>query len=599
MWPAIRVRGTAVAPPAAMAASDRDEPWWPLYAADRAALLLGRVRLATALVLCPVVGLTAYQMVADPESSATRIAFGVGFVVQLSFSLALTALPWARRRAVATALVFAVGLVGVAATSWRHLPQDAGSAPLNAVAVMMGLTFLFPWGTGPEVLLCTATLAGYWWAAAAAPGADGYALGLLAGLVPVMVTGARVLERARRSSFQRTWQSERLASLARELAAHVEEDALADRALRLGGDMLGAQWASAMLYLPEARAFRVVAICGQDVERDWVGMEFPETLAAKVLAHGRLVLPDDDPEAPATHLLLQDGVRHAVYCTMRHGAEIVGLLAFARRRPSPFSAGDLALMRAIADQTGVALRTARLLTDLRRANTLKAEFVSTMSHELRTPINVILGFADMARDPALPGSERADCLRRIETAGADLLELVESTLEIGRLETQGATVRTEPIALAAFWAELRAACARLPRRPAVALEWADAPPVVVESDPRKLTVVLRNLVGNALKFTERGHVRVEVRHAGGRLAFVVADTGIGIAPEDRQVVFEMFRQADGSDSRRFGGTGLGLYLVRRFSEELGGTVELESAPGVGSTFTVVVPAALCSDAQAA
>jgi signal transduction histidine kinase len=121
----------------------------------------------------------------------------------------------------------------------------------------------------------------------------------------------------------------------------------------------------------------------------------------------------------------------------------------------------------------------------------------------------------------------------------------------------------------------------------VHLEWSDAVPAVsLLTDPRKLTVVLRNLVGNALKFTESGYVRVEAHHDAEGLVLRVADTGIGIRPEDQQTIFEMFRQADGSDSRRYGGTGLGLYIVRRFVEQLGGSVTVDSAPGRGSVFSV-------------
>jgi signal transduction histidine kinase len=126
----------------------------------------------------------------------------------------------------------------------------------------------------------------------------------------------------------------------------------------------------------------------------------------------------------------------------------------------------------------------------------------------------------------------------------------------------------------------------------VRLEWsATAPAISMVTDPRKLATALRNLVSNALKFTEEGRVRAEVARAGDRVEFRVADTGIGIRPEDHAAVFEMFRQADGSDSRRYGGSGLGLYIVRRFVHQLGGTVGLDSAPGRGSVFTVTLPRA--------
>jgi signal transduction histidine kinase len=133
-------------------------------------------------------------------------------------------------------------------------------------------------------------------------------------------------------------------------------------------------------------------------------------------------------------------------------------------------------------------------------------------------------------------------------------------------------------------------CSTLPRAQNVRLEWDErVPRVSLLTDPRKLNVVIRNLVGNALKFTDDGWVRAELRVEGSEVLVRVADTGIGIRPEQLSGIFEMFRQADQSDSRRHGGTGLGLYIVRRFAEQLGGRVSVQSEPGRGSTFVVHLP----------
>jgi signal transduction histidine kinase len=215
-----------------------------------------------------------------------------------------------------------------------------------------------------------------------------------------------------------------------------------------------------------------------------------------------------------------------------------------------------------------------------------------MSHELRSPLNVILGFAEMARDPAISPAERERCLTRVEAAGRELLCLIESTLEVGKLEAGRDDVRIEPIVLRTFWPELGRSCEAFPHGPGVVLDWSgDVPDVTIATDPRKLTLIARNLVGNALKFTERGWVRADVRVRDDALLLRVADTGIGIRSDDQSTIFEMFRQADGSDSRRYGGTGLGLYIVRRFVEQLGGTIALDSTLGVGSTFVATVPVA--------
>jgi len=213
-----------------------------------------------------------------------------------------------------------------------------------------------------------------------------------------------------------------------------------------------------------------------------------------------------------------------------------------------------------------------------------------MSHELRTPLNVIVGYAQMARDGVGGLEGRDETLARIEAAGRDLLGLIEGTLDIGRMDAGRDAAQFERVELPAFWREVGSECARLLRRPAVAFEWVEpVPALAFTTDPRKLRIVLRNLVGNALKFTEAGRVRAEAFVEGEVLRLRVSDTGVGIRAEDHEIIFEMFRQADGSDSRRFGGTGLGLYIVRRFVQQLGGTVQLESAPGRGATFTLAFP----------
>jgi signal transduction histidine kinase len=237
---------------------------------------------------------------------------------------------------------------------------------------------------------------------------------------------------------------------------------------------------------------------------------------------------------------------------------------------------------------------------LRQANQLKREFVSTISHELRTPLAAILGYLEMARDERFGPAQRFAFLDDIDRAARQLLELIEATLDVGRLESGRDDPCLEGISLRAFWESLRSGCATIPRVDGVELRWGDGvPDLVLVTDRRKLAIVLRNLITNALKFTERGWVHVEAgtsdagtSDAGtsdAAVVFRVRDTGIGIRPEDHARIFEMYRQADGSDTRLYGGTGLGLHIVRRFLEQLGGRVTLESAPGQGSTFTVSVP----------
>jgi signal transduction histidine kinase len=165
--------------------------------------------------------------------------------------------------------------------------------------------------------------------------------------------------------------------------------------------------------------------------------------------------------------------------------------------------------------------------------------------------------------------------------------MIDHTLEVSRFQAGQLDLRLESIPLREFWPELQGRCSDLPRKPEVTLEWSrPVPNAVLRSDRRKLVVILRNLISNALKFTEQGSVRVGLKLTADALVFEVADTGIGFRPEDRDAIFEMFRQLDGSSTRRYGGVGLGLYIVRRFADQIGAVIEVESELSSGSVFRV-------------
>jgi len=428
--------------------------------------------------------------------------------------------------------------------------------------------------------------------------ADGRIVGVV--VFAVDITLQKLAERA---SAEETEIFAGLARVGQVLISSLDTPVLLERLCQVTAEVLGCDAADTLLWMPTEDVFVPVANYGNTpVERELARtVQVPRELMSPVLAAFRTEdVAEVDPAKVAGVLgaLSQPprGLGRQLCIALRRDRDVVGLqVARVRADDVVFTSKQRRLARGIAQIASVALANARLVEQLERVSRLKSEFVSTVSHELRTPLNVILGYAEMARDPGFDADERTALLGRIEDAGAQLLELIESTLEIGRLEAGREDIRIEPVALRAFWRALGDGCTTIPHRPEVRLEWgAEIPDVTLETDPRKLTVVLRNLVGNALKFTEQGWVRVEVAVAGDGIRFTVQDTGIGIRPEDQGTIFEMFRQADGSDSRRFGGTGLGLYIVRRFVQQLGGTVMLESAPGTGSRFTVALPLASTS-----
>ncbi len=234
---------------------------------------------------------------------------------------------------------------------------------------------------------------------------------------------------------------------------------------------------------------------------------------------------------------------------------------------------------------------------LRQVSDLKTRFLSHMSHEFRTPLNSILALSRLLSD-RVDGPLNGEQERQVEyirRSAQDLLEMVNDLLDLAKVEAGRLEVKTQSFRVPEMFKALRGSLKPLQVKPAVDLvfEAADDLPELMTDQP-KVAQVLRNFIANALKFTERGEVRVSAAHdpVRGFVAFSVQDTGIGIAPEFHALIFEEFAQVDGRLQRTAGGTGLGLSLSRRLAMLLGGEVTLRSTPGAGSTFCLAVPVRL-------
>ncbi len=224
----------------------------------------------------------------------------------------------------------------------------------------------------------------------------------------------------------------------------------------------------------------------------------------------------------------------------------------------------------------------------------KSEFLANMSHELRTPLNSSLILSRLLADnkPNTLNPEQVKYAEAIHASNNDLLLLINDILDLAKIEAGHVDLRPEPVALADTVERLRATFEPLAKQKALAFHIETLPgiPLHIVTDGQRLLQVLKNLLGNAIKFTERGEVRLVLRPAAGeRLRFEVQDSGVGIPKHQQQIIFEAFRQADGSTSRRFGGTGLGLSISRELAQRLGGEIRVDSEPGRGSTFTVELP----------
>jgi len=236
--------------------------------------------------------------------------------------------------------------------------------------------------------------------------------------------------------------------------------------------------------------------------------------------------------------------------------------------------------------------------ELTRANRYKSEFLANMSHELRTPLNSSLILAQILAGPdsaSLTNDEVRRYAQTIHASNQDLLTLINDILDLSKIEAGHVDIVVEPVSVASVLRPLRAAFEPVAADRGLALEVEVDPeaPATFATDATRLRQVLKNLLSNAFKFTERGGVTLRVRPAGPeRIAFEVRDTGIGIPPEQQAVIFEAFRQADGTTSRKYGGTGLGLSISRELARVLGGDIRVDSRPGEGSVFTLEVAAEL-------
>ncbi len=253
------------------------------------------------------------------------------------------------------------------------------------------------------------------------------------------------------------------------------------------------------------------------------------------------------------------------------------------------------LLEAQKDDVSRANRALEAQTrELEQASRYKSDFLANMSHELRTPLNSSLILATLLADNR-DGNLNAEQVKYAETivgAGQDLLALINDVLDLSKVEAGRLDVKPAPVRIADMLSNLRTTFAPLAAQKQLELHIQVAPgtPDTLHTDAQRAEQVLKNLVSNAIKFTERGHVTIDVsRPVAGRVAFAVRDTGIGVPADQQRTIFEPFRQADGTTHRQYGGTGLGLSISLELVRLLGGNLDLASEPGRGSTFTVTLP----------
>ena len=297
--------------------------------------------------------------------------------------------------------------------------------------------------------------------------------------------------------------------------------------------------------------------------------------------------------ADAGSALSETGIRSYVSVPLVARGQVLGALTLAAGDGLPRYRGeDVVRLEELGRRVALAVDNARLYAEAIHANAAKSEFLAVMSHELRTPLNAIIGYADLL-DAGVAGDlneAQREQLSRIRIGSKHLLRLIEEVLLFSRLEAGREEVLRERMDLVALALEASALVEPLAREKGLAfvVELATEP-VWVETDPGKVHQIVLNLLSNAVKFTDAGEVALTLHASGGEAVLQVRDTGIGIAPENLERIWDAFSQVEQAPTRRVGGTGLGLSVTRNLARLLGGDVTVVSRMGIGSTFTLRLP----------
>jgi signal transduction histidine kinase len=380
------------------------------------------------------------------------------------------------------------------------------------------------------------------------------------------------------------------------LASIHDPDELLEAMARRTAEAIGCDWGVVYLRDETSGVLRYAAGAGPlETLAAARRMEATEAVAVRALAESEddLVEVADvrtlDALAPCA---LEDAISSFLSVPLRLDGRLTGTLTLGYlERTGRFARRQVGLAKGLAHHACAALENARLVRSLREASQAKSDFVAAVSHDLRTPLHILIGYNDMLLEGEAGAltSPQAELVGRVRDCSVRFLDLIDGILEVARLDAGQS-------AAAATSLDLHALCDGIARevaplvRPEVVVSWtaADTP---IAGDAAKIRMILRNLVTNALKFTTAGRVDVRCDVApGSTLVLRVADTGPGIGPEERERIFEMFQQGDAGRRAGGSGLGLGLYLVRRLTAVLGGTVALVSGDPGNTVFEVTLPA---------
>jgi signal transduction histidine kinase/putative methionine-R-sulfoxide reductase with GAF domain len=384
------------------------------------------------------------------------------------------------------------------------------------------------------------------------------------------------------------------------------------KAVQLSGTDAGAIYR----YDEQWREFRLRATCGMDqalidaLTQRHIGFEDPNV--AEVFTHREPTQVADlreEPPSDLNNVVLRAGYRARMVTPLLRGDNIVGMLVVRRRTPGEFAKNTVDLIKTFAAQSALAIQNARLFHEigdksrqLEEASQHKSQFLANMSHELRTPLNAILGYTELMADGAYgePSEKMFGILKRLEANGKHLLGLINDVLDLSKIEAGQLVLELSDYCIQDIAQTVRSTLEPLAADKKLGFKVEVAPRLPSgHGDGRRLTQVLINLVGNAIKFTDTGEVAIKAEAHNGSFHISVRDTGPGISSADQARLFQEFQQADNAITKKKGGTGLGLAISKRIIEMHGGKIWVESEPGRGSTFAFTLPVHVEQQAQPA
>ena len=307
----------------------------------------------------------------------------------------------------------------------------------------------------------------------------------------------------------------------------------------------------------------------------------------------------NDPEYALTNVLKLRRIHTMLGVPLLREGVPIGVMALIRTEVRPFTDKQIELVSTFADQAGIAIENVLLFEEIQdksrqlaEASKHKSQFLANMSHELRKPMNAILGYTELILDNIYgePTEKMRGVLTRVQSNGKHLLGLINDVLDLSKIEAGQLTLSLADYSVKDIVHNVFSSVESLAKNKKLALT-IDLPPKLpaAHGDERRLSQVLLNLVGNSIKFTDKGEVAIKAEAANGSFTLSVRDTGPGIAEADQRKIFEEFQQADSSTTKEKGGTGLGLAISKRIVEMHGGRLWVDSRLGHGSTFSFNVP----------